>query len=778
MRDIDTTTVTEIFDYTRNKDVILIQDATTLEIMWPPYTPPVPQADYFYVRNEYNGNNNVKFKINIYNSAPASGTFTTTVKYSKDGVNFDNMVVTDEITLQSGETVYFRNTNGKWSYYQEEPISGLAIVLTTTQACSVGGNMNSLLDYRDMNNVQLPQGCFAHFFDEAEHIQSVGTITLPATTLSDSCYSSMFCDVTAMTTAPVLPATTMQPYCYNNMFSGCTGLTSAPVLAATTLDTGCYNTMFAGCTALTTAPSLPATTLEDFCYGGMFRECSSLTSAPVLASTSLAEGCYGSMFFDCTSLVTPPSLPATTLASGCYGMMFRGCSSLTSAPVLAATTLQSYCYNGMFQDCTSLTTAPTLPATTLTPYCYMDMFKGCSNLNSMTVYANDISATACTYNWLQNVANSGTFNNEGSANYTRNSESGIPTGWIVPVNYTVIIQTPSYPYDGDFKVNGVLYTSTYTASVPSGTTLTLEAVPHLGYYFYGWGDGNSSTTRTLTVESDETLSPTFNDEYFYVQAPEQTSVLVEVETSGSGNYGNHATQFEYSLDRSSWTTVQIYSGNIFSINIQAGEKVFFRNNSGYFNYYDVDTGDYFVSTFNCSSYFSVGGNIYSLVNYNYMSDKYHALPKGSLACLFEESNLVDASELVLPSASYAAYNETNCYARMFYMCRWLQHTPVELPMDELYYSMYYQMFMYCSSITDSPAIKAETLGMYSCYQMFYGCWSLNSITVYADDISGYDCTNEWLESVAQTGTFHNLGSATYTTGSSSGIPSGWTEVNS
>jgi hypothetical protein len=36
---------------------------------------------------------------------------------------------------------------------------------------------------------------------------------------------------------------------------------------------------------------------------------------------------------------------------------------------------------------------------------------------------------------------------------------------------------------------------------------------------------------------------------------------------------------------------------------------------------------------------------------------------------------------------------------------------------------------------------------------------------------------DWLKNVASTGTFHNLGSATYPSGAS-GIPTGWTEDKS
>ena len=113
--------------------------------------------------------------------------------------------------------------------------------------------------------------------------------------------------------------------------------------------------------------------------------------------------------------------------------MFSRCTALTTAPTLPATTLAYGCYEWMFDGCTSLTTAPALPATTLVNECYRQMFSGCTSLNSITTYANDISATNCLQNWLQNVAPTGTFHNEGTAVYTTDSPSGIPTGWSEPV---------------------------------------------------------------------------------------------------------------------------------------------------------------------------------------------------------------------------------------------------------------------------------------------------------------------------------------------------------
>ena len=204
------------------------------------------------------------------------------------------------------------------------------------------------------------------------------------------------------------------------------------LLPATTLANNCYQSMFYGCTSLTATPSLPASTLKDYCYNEMFYGCTSLTAAPELKATTLADGCYSCMFQGCSSLTAAPELKATTLADSCYSCMFQGCSSLTAAPSLPATTLAKKCYYYMFSGCANLTTAPSLPAATLKEYCYECMFSGCSKLSNVTCLATDISAEGCTFEWLSGVAATGTFTKSASMNnWPTDTPSGIPNGWTV-----------------------------------------------------------------------------------------------------------------------------------------------------------------------------------------------------------------------------------------------------------------------------------------------------------------------------------------------------------
>ena len=98
---------------------------------------------------------------------------------------------------------------------------------------------------------------------------------------------------------------------------------------------------------------------------------------------------------------------------------------------LPATGLSNYCYYGMFMNCADLTNAPVLPATTLVDYCYHEMFYGCTNLNYVKCLATDISASNCTYYWVNGVAATGTFIKHPNMNSWPSGNSGIPTGWTV-----------------------------------------------------------------------------------------------------------------------------------------------------------------------------------------------------------------------------------------------------------------------------------------------------------------------------------------------------------
>ena len=133
---------------------------------------------------------------------------------------------------------------------------------------------------------------------------------------------------------------------------------------------------------------------------------------------------------------------------------------------------------------------------------------------------------------------------------------------------------------------------------------------------------------------------------------------------------------------------------------------------------------------------NVGGNIETLLGEE-MKNSYASY-------LFSESDIVDASNLILPSINLAPY----AYYAMFGGCTTLVNAP-NLPATTLSEYCYAYMFQGCTSLVDAPNLPAIELSDY-CYQgMFDGCTSLvNAPNLPADWLAKYcyeimfrDCTS-------------------------------------
>jgi hypothetical protein len=174
----------------------------------------------------------------------------------------------------------------------------------------------------------------------------------------------------------------------------------------------------------------------------------------------------------------------------------------------------------------------------------------------------------------------------------------------------------------------------------------------------------------------------------------------------------------------------------------------------------------------------------TLTNYCYMSMFYGCsalttapeLPATTLALNCYSQMFQGCSALTTAPALPATTLKNSCYGSMFQGCSALTTAPA-LPATTLTQSCYQSMFFNCSSLTTSPELPATTL-VTRCYStMFSGCRNLNKVTIYANSISASYALANWLNNVAATGDFYNLGGATYSSGTS-GIPSGWTEHTS
>ena len=136
------------------------------------------------------------------------------------------------------------------------------------------------------------------------------------------------------------------------------------------------------------------------------------------------------------------------------------------------------------------------------------------------------------------------------------------------------------------------------------------------------------------------------------------------------------------------------------------------------------------------------------------------------------ASLTQAPEL--PATTLAG----GCYAYMFDGCTSLTQAP-ELPATTLTGGCYQSMFSGCTSLAQAPELPATVLANYCYYLMFSGCVKINYVKCLATNTSANNCTKDWLNNVASTGTFECDNKKYFTIDSSDGIPVGWTitEIN-
>lgn len=624
-----------------------------------------------------------------------------------------------------------------------------------TDDCNLSGDINTLIN-KVGGDVQLPNNCYAALFSGIlpawAKFYNDG-IVLPSTVIGNAAYQGMFWGQ-KFTTAPKINAITIGAQAFEMMFCYCTELTTLPngfFNENLTLSESCCHQMFTQCTSLTTVPVnlLPFTTLADSCYNQMFCDCTSLTNVPNLPATTLSYDCYDWMFSGCTSLSNVPNdlLPATTLTAACYEGMFAG-TALTSMPNLPATTIGQLSYAGMFAG-TPLTSVDLSHITTVGVRSFEVMFQGCTSLNS--VHAPNVSTwdTTVFKNWLNNVAGSGTlYKLDSSLSIPTDSPDGVPVGW--------------------------------TQRYPIGTPLMFT------------NEYNGANTISLTRDGLQTTN----------------------------------ISLDYSTDNgSTWTHWDSTDGNL-SVPLSAGGSVLLKGDNQRFSDASLDARWHFDSDYE----FSVSGNLMSLLDSSRMRTD---VPSYAFSHLFMATKINGVQSGLLPATELSMYcytymfagcqnlttlpldllpatdlygsggdsEATNCYAWMFTGCRNLTNCPnlpardlsmycykdmfmgctslvhpmAELPADSISNFAYESMFSGCTSLVCSPDIKATTYSGNAMNNMFTNCSSLCAIIVH---IQNWDtrCTGDWVDGVAATGDFYNLGGATIPTGTS-GIPTNWTEYD-
>lgn len=277
--------------------------------------------------------------------------------------------------------------------------------------------------------------------------------------------------------------------------------------------------------------------------------------------------------------------------------------------------------------------------------------------------------------------------------------------------------------------------------------------------------------------------------YFYV---EDASGAANTLTIKKSNNALPDKVFEWSLDKQNWTEITVTDTTGVSIAVPANGRVYLRGNNNVLS----SSSSYYLIII-ASGLCKVGGDLSTLL---YIQGSVPIADSYAVFSLFSnmQNKLIDAQDLILP---FYKVGESGC-SRLFYNCSALIN-PCKMPhiayaVKELFSNMYYGctalsnvmilpkalsgsstnsmfagMYAKCTTLIDGGTIPNITQVGYCFNAMFQNCSNLARIEVYTTTWNTAN-SNNWLNGVAATGDFYNLGGATIPTGTN-GIPSGWTE---
>lgn len=192
---------------------------------------------------------------------------------------------------------------------------------------------------------------------------------------------------------------------------------------------------------------------------------------------------------------------------------------------------------------------------------------------------------------------------------------------------------------------------------------------------------------------------------------------------------------EYCIDNGDW--MDLRSG-MSTPHVNKGQTLSFKGNL-------TPTEFIGIGTFTISKKCNVSGNIMSLLFGDDFEGQTDLTGYDSAfnQLFYNCSNIIDASQLILPAITLAE-------------------------------SCYYEMFRYCTSLTQAPVLPAITLAE-NCYcEMFSGCTKLNYIKALFITVPSDYYTFNWVKGVSSKGTFVKSKYATWDMTGTRGIPAGWT----
>jgi len=349
------------------------------------------------------------------------------------------------LSVSAGDRVMLKGTNASYG----TPTAGSQMAFTystfngSTASFNLEGNIMSLVYGDNFSGQTTLESAYTFgmmFFSTS--VLSAEHLVMPATSLSEGCYWSMFNGCTSLATAPVLPASTLEDYCYSNMFYGCSSLGYIKCMATDISATDCtawwvdgvapYGTFYqndtvdAGWTKGKDGIPNGWTPIPD--YVDYSKEYLTFVAEDDNVSFTLYGGTAGNTFqysVDNGSTWSNVSIGQTTSAINNGEKMLFKASGLTINSELGIGTIRpsssasvegnimsvaygddfsgqtsisaNFQFRKLFSGATNITSAENfvLPATAVTKQCYSQMFDHC---NGLVTPPQKIGDSAMTFN--------------------------------------------------------------------------------------------------------------------------------------------------------------------------------------------------------------------------------------------------------------------------------------------------------------------------------------------------------------------------------------------
>ena len=692
------------------------------------------------------------------------------------------------------------------------------------------------LSIRDASGLLLPAtnlttGCYMAMFKNCTGLLSAPK--LPATTLAPSCYEDMFENCEFLTTAPELPATTLAEVCYSYMFWGCTSLTTAPELPATALAYRCYEYMFWGCSSLNYIKCLATDISATGCTTGWVKNVASSGTfvgygaanwtigvdgipnswlfedlqIPYTADTSTvaANGEVRTITIDTTDLVASSITISIEGATGVTYDYGNGVITVTFPENKSATrnitvSVDAETTDGkkvkadvtFTQKGRDLLTSPLTFIITSSGTIYwktnasdfkrtIQYKKNNEEWTSITSNTGD-SAPSISVSAGDVVQFRGDNTTYGTNTSRQCSFNGSTAKFELEGNIMSLIDSNNFATVTTLAISYTFYgLFTNCTGLTSAENLVLPATTLAGSCYYYMFYNCTSLTQAPKLPATTLSMSCYNSMFYGCTSLTQAPELPATTLAGSCYYYmfHNCTSLTQAPKLPATTLADSCYRAMFShcdsLTTAPELPAIILANYCYQNMFSYCTSLTEVPELPAISladycYGEMFANCTSLTTTPELPAT--ALSSKCYMYMFQGcTSLTQAPEL--PATTLVDY----CYQYMFSGCTSLTQVPSILPAETLTESCYESMFEGCTSLTTAPELPARTLTD-RCYgRMFWGCSSLNYIKCLATDISAYAVTGGWVNGVSSTGTFVTPSSTNWETGVS-GIPTGWTRVNS